>query len=104
MTVPAGFTTHVFDRVVDPSDPNGRLLVGPVPAKLPVGIDILALPFGEPTIIKIASPMKQKRSTVTLRLTQPNILVYCFTHTCEAYAERGGSVATHCHRIMKARL
>lgn len=55
MTVPAGFTTNVFDRVVDPSDPNGRLLVGPVPAKLPVGIDILALPFGEPTIIKIAS-------------------------------------------------
>jgi len=53
MTVPAGFTTNVFDRVVDPSDPNGRLLVGPVPAKLPVGIDILALPFGEPTIIKI---------------------------------------------------
>jgi amidase len=55
MTVPAGFTTNVFDRVVDPSDPAGRLLVGPVPAKLPVGIDILALPFGEPTLLKIAS-------------------------------------------------
>ena len=35
--------------------PGGTRLVGPVPAKLPVGIDFLARPFGEPTLFKIAS-------------------------------------------------
>jgi amidase len=55
MTVPAGFTTHVFDRVRDSTMPGGTRLVGPVPAKLPVGIDFLARPFGEPTLFKIAS-------------------------------------------------
>jgi amidase len=49
MTVPAGFTTQVFDR-----DAN-LTLVGPISAKLPVGIDFLALPFGEPTLFRIAS-------------------------------------------------
>ena len=53
MTVPAGFTTQVFDRVRDES--GGTRLVGPVPAKLPVGIDFLAMPFGEPTLFRIAS-------------------------------------------------
>ena len=55
MTVPAGFTTQVFDRVRDATAPGGTRLVGPVPAKLPVGIDFLAMPFGEPTLFKIAS-------------------------------------------------
>jgi amidase len=55
MTVPAGFTTVVYDRVFDSTAPGGTLLVGPVPAKLPVGIDFLALPFGEPMLFKIAS-------------------------------------------------
>jgi Asp-tRNA(Asn)/Glu-tRNA(Gln) amidotransferase A subunit family amidase len=55
ITVPAGFTTQVFDRVVDPVDPTVRHLVGPIPAELPVGIDFLCLPFGEPKCIKIAS-------------------------------------------------
>lgn len=32
-----------------------RNLIGPIPAKLPVGIDFLALPFGEPMLFKIAS-------------------------------------------------
>ncbi len=49
ITVPAGFTTQVYDR--DAS----RNLIGPIPAKLPVGIDFLALPFGEPMLFKIAS-------------------------------------------------
>ena len=49
ITVPAGFTTHVFDRDADLN------LVGPIPAKLPVGIDFLGLPFDEPTVFKIAS-------------------------------------------------
>ena len=49
ITVPAGFTTQVFDRDADLN------LVGPTPAKLPVGIDFLGLPFDEPTVFKIAS-------------------------------------------------
>ena len=68
MTVPAGFTTHVYDRVVDESVPPppaegvsggawrvGSRLSGPVPAKLPVGLDIMVRPFAEPTMIRIAS-------------------------------------------------
>ncbi len=55
ITVPAGFTTYVYDRVRDPSAPGGSHLVGPVPAELPVGIDFLGRPFDEPTILKIAS-------------------------------------------------
>ena len=55
ITVPAGFTTHVFDRVRDEKAPGGTRLVGPVPAKLPVGIDFLAMPFGEPMLLRIAS-------------------------------------------------
>jgi hypothetical protein len=55
MTVPAVFTSVVFDRVREPGAPGGTRLLGPVPAKLPVGIDFLAMPFGEPTLFKIAS-------------------------------------------------
>ncbi len=49
MNVPAGFTSHVFDR-----DADGEL-VGPVPATLPVSITFAGPHFGEPTLIKIAS-------------------------------------------------
>jgi amidase len=55
ITVPAGFTTEVYDRVRDPSAPDGTRLVGPTPARLPVGVDFLARPFGEPLLLKIAS-------------------------------------------------
>jgi len=55
INVPAGFTTEVFDRVRDPLAPGGTRLVGPVPAKLPVGITFLARPFDEPMLLKIAS-------------------------------------------------
>ena len=55
ITVPAGFTTQVFDRVRDPASADGTRLVGPVPAKLPVGIDFLGRPFAEPMLLKIAS-------------------------------------------------
>jgi Asp-tRNA(Asn)/Glu-tRNA(Gln) amidotransferase A subunit family amidase len=55
MTVPAGFTTHVYDRVPDPAAPGGTRLVGPVPAVLPVGIDFLGRPFDEATLFRVAS-------------------------------------------------
>jgi Asp-tRNA(Asn)/Glu-tRNA(Gln) amidotransferase A subunit family amidase len=49
MTVPAGFTTHVYDRNADGE------LVGPIPAALPVGIDFLGLPFSEATLFEIGA-------------------------------------------------
>lgn len=55
MTVPAGFTTLVYDRVRDTTQPDSTRLTGPVPARLPVGIDFLGLPFGEPMLLRIAS-------------------------------------------------
>jgi Asp-tRNA(Asn)/Glu-tRNA(Gln) amidotransferase A subunit family amidase len=69
ITVPAGFTTVVYDRVRDAGAPiradggaggdgataEGTHVVGPTPAQLPVGIDFVAPPFGEPTLLRIAS-------------------------------------------------
>ena len=55
MTVPAGFTSVVYDRVFDSTAPGGTRLVGPVPAKLPVGVDFLAMPFNEAMLFRIAS-------------------------------------------------
>lgn len=77
ITVPAGFTTEVYDLIRDPSAPatpesawktrgggggESRLegddhtrLTGPFPAKLPVAMDIAGVPFSEPVLIKIAA-------------------------------------------------
>jgi amidase len=55
LSVPAGFTTYVFDRVRDAAAHDGTRLVGPIPAKLPLGILFFGRPFSEPTLIRIAS-------------------------------------------------
>jgi Asp-tRNA(Asn)/Glu-tRNA(Gln) amidotransferase A subunit family amidase len=55
LSVPAGFTTRVFDRVRDAAAPGGTRLVGPVPAKLPVAIMFFGRPFSEPVLFRIAS-------------------------------------------------
>ena len=49
MTVPGGYTSIVYDRGLD-----GELLPAK-PAVLPVGLDVLALPFNEPKVFAIAS-------------------------------------------------
>jgi Asp-tRNA(Asn)/Glu-tRNA(Gln) amidotransferase A subunit family amidase len=71
ITVPAGFTTQVYDRIRDPAAPppaagarrgeegpaaaEPQIVVGPTPAKLPVGVDFLGAPFSEPMLLKIAA-------------------------------------------------
>jgi amidase len=76
ITVPAGFTTEVYDLIRDPTAPqtpasawggggggggeplagdDRTRLVGPIKAKLPVGIDFVGRPFDEPLLLRIAS-------------------------------------------------
>jgi amidase len=59
ITVPAGFTTEVYDRVPDTAAPSKSRMIGPVAAKLPVGIDFLARPFDEPLLLRIAAAYEQ---------------------------------------------
>jgi Asp-tRNA(Asn)/Glu-tRNA(Gln) amidotransferase A subunit family amidase len=53
ITVPAGFTAAVWDRVADSN--GGTRLDGPVRVALPVGVDFIARPFDEPLLFRIAS-------------------------------------------------
>jgi len=55
LSVPAGFTTHVYDLVRDAAAPGGSRPTGPVAAKLPAGIMFFGRPFSEPTLLRIAS-------------------------------------------------
>jgi Asp-tRNA(Asn)/Glu-tRNA(Gln) amidotransferase A subunit family amidase len=53
ITVPAGFTTQIWDRVRDAN--GGTRLAGPIPASLPVGVDFIARPFDEALLLRIGS-------------------------------------------------
>ena len=53
ITVPAGFTSQVWDRVREGN--GGTRLTGPIQASLPVGVDFIARPFDEALLIRIAS-------------------------------------------------
>jgi len=53
ITVPAGFTTEIWDRVRDGN--GGTRLVGPLQVNLPVGVDFIARPFDEAMLFRIAS-------------------------------------------------
>ena len=78
ITVPAGFTTEVYDWIRDPNAPEIPAsaftrtggeggsrerpeadrhirLVGPIAAQLPVGVDFVGRPFDEPLLLRIAS-------------------------------------------------
>lgn len=64
MTVPVGYTSQVYDLVWTDDAPSPRpnqydaahtRLVGPTPAVLPVGMDVLGRPFSEPTLIRIGA-------------------------------------------------
>jgi len=58
ISVPAGFTTQVYDRIRDPKGADGKStshMSGPIAAKLPVNIDFLGRPFSEPVLLRIAA-------------------------------------------------
>src|SRR5215813_2926763 len=64
ITVPAGFTTEVWDRA---REANGDTrLVGSVSVSLSVGVDFIARPFDEAILFRIASAYE-----VFLRIRRP---------------------------------
>jgi amidase len=69
LSVPAGFTSYVFDRVRDAAAAGGTRLAGPTPARLPVGIMFFGRPFSEPALLRIASAYE---AATRLRIPPPD--------------------------------
>jgi Asp-tRNA(Asn)/Glu-tRNA(Gln) amidotransferase A subunit family amidase len=55
LSVPVGFTTEVFDRVPQSISDTTGVLTGPIPAVLPVGMELQGLPFSEQLLLYVAS-------------------------------------------------
>ena len=55
LSVPVGFTTQVYDRVPQTITDTTGVLTGPIPAVLPVGMELQGLPFSEPLLLYVAS-------------------------------------------------
>jgi Asp-tRNA(Asn)/Glu-tRNA(Gln) amidotransferase A subunit family amidase len=53
--MPAGFTTEVYDWVADPANSSQTILGNAIPARVPVGMEFLGVPFSEPLLLKIAA-------------------------------------------------
>lgn len=53
--MPAGFTTEVYDWVADPANSSRTILGNAVPARVPVGMEFLGVPFSEPLLLKLAA-------------------------------------------------
>jgi amidase len=53
--MPAGFTTTVYDWVPDPAESSRTIPGNAVPARVPVGMEFLGVPFSEPVLLKIVS-------------------------------------------------
>lgn len=53
--MPAGFTTEVYDWVADPANSSRTILGNAVPARVPVGMEFLGVPFSEPILLKLAA-------------------------------------------------
>ena len=89
ISVPAGFTKQVYDRVPDAAstDGTGTRLVGPVAARLPVGVDFAARPFGNRHCCGLPPPMKGSPNTGSSRR---NFVVHSLPERSSRWLEGAG--------------
>ncbi|HUN60294.1 MAG TPA: amidase [Candidatus Binataceae bacterium] len=59
LTVPAGFTTVVYDRVRSSPSDNVGVLTGPIPVTLPFGILLQGAPWSEPLLLQVGAAFEE---------------------------------------------